>query len=208
MHDQGTGCVMPLEEFGIEEEPTIAQCLAAGADLLAFSTDKLFSGPQGGFLIGRKDLVARAASHPVARAVRPDKLGLAALAATLQAWKTGAWRAFPIYRAAAASIEELESRGRRILERTAARGGAVATLVPSLAAFGGGTSPERVFPSRALAIQSPTLSADALAGRLRAGSPAVVPRVEREQVLLDLRSIAPDEDGIVAAALEALAQMR
>ena len=95
IHDQGTGCVVPLDEFGIPDEPTVAQCLAAGADLVTFSGDKLFSGPQAGFLVGKRDLVARAAAHPVARAVRPDKLALAALAATLAGWKTGSLAVVP-----------------------------------------------------------------------------------------------------------------
>ena len=202
LHDQGTGSVVPLDEFGIADEPTVAQCLAEGADLVTFSTDKLFSGPQGGFLAGREDLVARAASHPVARAVRPDKMALAALSATLKDWKTGAWRGFPIYRSAAASVPLLEERGRRILETAAIGGSALAARIAhSMAAFGGGTSPEKLFPSCALTLSHQTLSAEGLAERLRGGSPPIVSRVERDQVFLDLRSIAPEEDGLVASAL-------
>jgi L-seryl-tRNA(Ser) seleniumtransferase len=208
IHDQGTGCVVPLDEFGVPDEATVAQCLADGADLVSFSGDKLFSGPQAGFLVGRGDLVARAAAHPVARAVRPDKLALAALAATLGAWKTGAWREFPIYEAAAAPVEELEARGRRLLEGLPPSGPLTGALAPSLAAFGGGTSPEKLFPSRALALESAAQSADALLALLRAGSPPVVGRVERDRVLLDLRSILPAEDALVAAALAGVAGAR
>src|SRR5262249_58400566 len=96
-HDQGPGAVVPLDAFGVPDEPTVAECLAAGADLVTFSADKLLSGPQAGLIVGRAELVARAAAHPIARAVRPDKLTLAALAATLADWKTGAWRDFPVY---------------------------------------------------------------------------------------------------------------
>ncbi len=206
LHDQGTGCVVALDEFGVPGEPTVAECLAAGADLVTFSGDKLFSGPQAGFLAGREDLVRRAAAHPVARAVRPDKLTLAALAATLAAWKTGAWRGFPVYRAAAAPLSALEERGQRILDRALAGGGALSgAVVPSRAAFGGGTSPEKLFASRSLALSSTAASADTLASRLRSGRPPVVARVEEDRLLLDLRSIAPEEDGIVAAALSAAA---
>lgn len=205
VHDQGTGCVVPLDEFGVPDEPTVAQCLDFGADVVTFSGDKLFSGPQAGLLVGRQALVARAAAHPIARAVRPDKLALAALAATLQAWKTGAWRAFPIYRAASASFAELEGRGRDLAAQVPASGGLTLTVIDSLAAFGGGTSPEKLFPSRALAVEGRGLSADAVAARLRAGSPPIVPRVERDRVLLDLRSIAPGEDALVAEALRAVA---
>ena len=204
LHDQGTGCVVPLEEFGVAGEPTVAECLDAGADLVTFSGDKLFSGPQAGFLAGREDLVRRCAAHPVARAVRPDKLTLAALAATLAAWKTGAWRAFPVYRAAGAPVSQLVERGERILERAAtavARDGITGEVVVSRAAFGGGTSPEKLFESRALALSQAGASADALASRLRARQPPIVARVEDGRVLLDLRSIAPEEDDVVADAI-------
>ncbi len=202
LHDHGTGAVVPLDEFGVPDEPTVAQCLDAGADLVAFSADKLFSGPQAGFLAGSAELVARAAAHPVARAVRPDKLTLAALAATLADWKTGAWRQFPVYRAAGARLEELEQRGARI--RESAPEGLTARILPSLAAFGGGTSPEKLFPSRAIMLTHATLSAEDVAKRLRMERPPIVARIEGDRVLLDLRSIQPDEDALVAAAVAGL----
>ena len=201
IHDQGTGCIVALEEFGVAGEPTVAECFAAGADLVTFSGDKLFSGPQAGFLAGREDLVKRAAAHPVARAVRLDKLTLAGLAATLAAWKTGAWRSFPIYRAAAATLPELEERGRRILDASLAGGAWSAEVAASRTAFGGGTSPEKLFESRALSLRHATIPAGALATRLRKGKPPIVGRVEDGAVLLDLRSIAPEEDAVVAEAL-------
>jgi len=204
VHDQGTGCVVSLDQFGVAGEPTVAECLAGGADLVTFSGDKLLSGPQAGLLAGRADLVGRAAAHPIARAVRPEKLTLAALAATLRGWKTGAWTTFPVYRAAAAPADELERRGAAILDEA---GSAVAgEIVPSEATFGGGTSPEKLFASRAVAVSASGLTADEIAARLRAGDPPVVVRVERGRVLLDLRSILPDEDRTVARALASLAR--
>lgn len=206
LHDQGTGSVVPLDEFGVTGEATVSECVAAGADLVTFSGDKLFSGPQAGLVVGRAELVARLADHPVARVVRPDKLTLAALAATLAAWKTGRWRDFPIYRAAATPLDALEARADRIRSGAAADGGAALTLetVPSLAVFGGGTSPEKRFASRALAVTREGISADDLASRLRAGTPPVVGRVESGKVLLDLRSVLPDEDAILERALREL----
>lgn len=208
LHDQGTGAVTSLDEFGVPGEATVADCLGAGADLVTFSGDKLFAGPQAGLVVGRKDLVARLAEHPIARVVRPDKVTLAALGATIAAWKTGRWRDFPIYRAAAASAETLTARGERI--RSGAVSGAEATLsvevVAALAVFGGGTSPEKTFSSRALALSAPGMSADELASRLRAGSPPIVGRVENDRLLLDLRSVLPDEDPILERALKELAQ--
>ena len=203
LHDQGTGCVVSLDEFGVPGEATVSDCLASGADLVSFSGDKLLAGPQAGVIVGRGDLVARLAEHPIARVVRPDKLTVAALAATLSAWQTGRWRELPIYRAAAAPLDALESRGERI--RSAASDGAGGAglsidVVPSLALFGGGTSPEKRFASRALAVSHRETPADALVSALRAGTPPIVGRVEDGRVLLDLRSILPEEDPIVTRA--------
>ncbi len=203
LHDQGTGSVVDLAEFGVAGEPTVAGCLVEGATLVTFSGDKLLGGPQAGLVAGASDAVSRLAKHPVARVVRPDKLTLAALHATLAAWKTGRWRDLPIYRAAGARLEALEERGEAIRSRAAAPELDVA-VIASLALFGGGTSPEKRFPSRALALTHPRLSSDALARRLRLHEPPVAGRVEDDRVLLDLRSIAPEEDPIVAAALAAV----
>jgi L-seryl-tRNA(Ser) seleniumtransferase len=205
VHDQGTGCVVPLEEFGVAAEPTVASCLAAGADLVTFSADKLFAGPQAGFIAGRADLVARLAAHPVARVVRLDKLALAALAATIAAWKTGQWREFPVYRAAGQSLESLRRRGEAIREAARRRSpDLVLEIIASTAFFGGGTSPEKPFPSLALAISAPALAAEDLASRLRESDPPIVARIEEDRVLLDLRSVAPAEDATVELALSQL----
>lgn len=211
MHDQGTGCVVPLEELGVAGETTVAECLGWGADLVTFSTDKLFSGPQGGLIVGRQDLIATLASHPIARAVRPDKLSLAALTATMTDWSTERWRKFPIYRAAAESLEDLEARAATI--RTLAENGDGAAwlsleTVPSEAMFGGGTSPEKRFPSRALSVRQKGLSAEALAARLRVRPVPVLGRIENDRLLLDLRTILPGEEGTVAEALRSAAPDR
>lgn len=206
IHDQGTGAVVSLDPFGVTGEPTVSDCVAAGADLVTFSGDKLFSGPQAGFAVGRAALVARLAEHPVARVVRPDKLTLAALGATLAAWKTGRWRDFPVYRAAGAPLDLLEARGEKIRRSVGATAGSgiAVDVVASLALFGGGTSPEKTFPSRALAVARDGLSADELARRLRLGAPPVVGRVEAGKVLLDLRSVLPEEDAVIERALREL----
>ncbi len=173
---------------------------------MTFSGDKLLLGPQAGLLAGREDLVQRAAAHPIARAVRPDKLTLAALAATLAAWKTGAWRGFPVYRAAAATCASLEDRGARILGSALRPGGSLSGAVrPAQAAFGGGTSPEKLFESRAIVLTHATLSAEALSARLRESRPPIVARVEADRVWLDLRTIAPEEDPLVIPALASAA---
>ena len=203
LHDQGTGCVVDLAQFGVAGEPTVSDCLESGADLVTFSGDKLLGGPQAGLVVGRRETVAVLARHPVARVVRPDKLTLAALAATLSAWQTGAWRRMPVYAAAATSAEELERRGEAIRARL--HGDRLdVEIVETLALFGGGTSPEKRFDSRALAVARTGTSADSLAKELRENEVPVVGRVEDGRLLLDLRSIAPEEDLVVSAALERL----
>jgi L-seryl-tRNA(Ser) seleniumtransferase len=211
VHDQGTGSVVDLSEFGVPGETTVAESLRWGADVVTFSGDKLLGGPQAGIAAGRSAAIGTLAAHPVARVVRPDKLTLAALRATLLAWKTGAWRAMPLYRAAAEPIEELERRGEAIRTRTRSRSGSRAAgsglaieIVESLALFGGGTSPEKSFPSRALAVSSAEFDAPALAARLRSRELPVVARVESDRLFLDLRSILPEEDALVGDALAAL----
>jgi L-seryl-tRNA(Ser) seleniumtransferase len=205
VHDHGTGSIVPLDEFGVAGEATVASCLADGADVVTFSADKLFAGPQAGFIAGRADILGRLAAHPVARVVRPDKLTLAALAATIAAWKTGKWRELPIYRAAGQSLERLEERGEKIRDAVRGRASAMALeIVAASAFFGGGTSPEKPFSSRALAVSFPPNSAEELAARLRGGIPPIVARIEDGRLLLDLRSIAPDED---AEVIEALARL-
>ena len=209
LHDQGTGCIVPLEEFGVPGEPTVSSCLADGADLVTFSGDKLFAGPQAGFLVGRGELVERAAAHPVARVVRPDKLTLAALAATLADWKTGHWRELPIYRAAAASLASLEARGQSIRDSVGREEKTLSIEVAACHAFfGGGTSPEKPFASRALRVSHRKLDASTLARRLRQREDPIVGRVEDDSLWLDLRSIAPEEDCAVADALVQIAAVR
>ncbi|MFN2387932.1 MAG: L-seryl-tRNA(Sec) selenium transferase [Thermoanaerobaculia bacterium] len=211
LHDQGTGCVVPLDEFGVTGETTVSECLAWGADLVTFSTDKLFSGPQGGLIVGRPDLVAALASHPIARAVRPGKLSLAPLATTLMAWSTGRWRELPIYRAAAESLENLEARAERIRELVEpgdGPSGLAVETVASEAMFGGGTSPEKRLPSRALSVRREGLSADGLAARLRAHPVPVLGRIENGRFLLDLRTILPGQEKTVAQAVRSAATDR
>ena len=141
--------------------------------------DKLFSGPQAGFLAGSAELVARAAAHPVARAVRPDKLTLAALAATLAAWKTGAWRQFPVYRAAGAPPRRARASAARAIRDARARGGSTVRVVPSLARVRRRHEPGEALPvARARAHARDPLGRRLSPPRLRSATPPVVARVE------------------------------
>jgi L-seryl-tRNA(Ser) seleniumtransferase len=224
--DVGSGALLPTEAYGLTHEPMPQESIAAGADLVLFSGDKLLGGPQAGIIAGRADLIALLRRHPLARALRVDKLTYAALEATLLAYVRGeAPRDVPVWVMISADPAALEARARRWAATLAAAGLPVA-VVPGRSAVGGGTLPGETLPTWLLAIgermegavvapadpdggedgeprADAGPSAAALARRLRAGSPAVVARVERDLVLCDSRTVLPDEDAALLGALQA-----
>ena len=196
--DLGSGALLDTAAFGLAHEPMPSERLADGADLVTFSGDKLVGGPQAGFIVGRADLVARLRKDPLARAMRPDKVVLAAVAATLALYRAGvATRDVPVWRQISSSVEGLASRAAAIVE-AAGTGASVAAVE---ATIGGGSLPGEVLPSRAVCLAA--ARPDRLLARLRAGTPAVVGRVERGAVLLDLRSVEPADDAALSAAIGA-----
>jgi L-seryl-tRNA(Ser) seleniumtransferase len=198
--DAGAGAPHRFEEPGLRDEPVPADALDAGADLVCFSGDKVLGGPQAGILLGRADLVGRAAKNPLARALRPDKLVLGALAATLDLHLSGRSGEVPFFRMLGVSLGSLRVRAERLAAQ-ARTAGFEAEAVESTAVAGGGAGAESTLPSAAVALRRPGLSADALAAALRAGALPVVARIEDGRVLLDLRSVAEDEDAELGAAL-------
>ena len=187
--DLGSGAVEP-----IADEPLVAESVAAGA-VACFSADKLLGGPQAGVLAGPADAVERCRRHPLARAMRLDKMQLAALEATLRLRRDSGPLSIPAAAMAAAGEEEL----RRRAERMAAAIGAAATVERGAAAVGGGTVPTLELPGPVCTIDPGPDGADRLAGRLRAGEPAVVARIAAGRVILDPRTLG-DEDAEIAAA--------
>ena len=185
--------------FGLAHEPTPAERLADGADLVTFSGDKLVGGPQAGFVVGRADIVAKLRRDPLARAMRPDKTMLAAVAATLALYRAGvAVREVPVWRQIAVAVDALEARARVIA--TSVEG---VHVVETEATVGGGSLPGETLPSRAVALPG---RATTMLARLRSGSPAVVGRIERDAVIVDLRSIdAADDEALIAAIRAAIA---
>jgi L-seryl-tRNA(Ser) seleniumtransferase len=201
--DLGSGALLDTAAFGLAHEPTPGERLADGADLVTFSGDKLVGGPQAGFIVGRADLVGKLRKDPLARAMRPDKVILAAVAATLALYRAGvATREIPVWRQIAAPVGELDARAARVVGLVAG-----ARVAEVRATVGGGSLPGETLPSRAVAIDG--ASPDRLLARLRAGTPAVVGRIEDGVVLLDLRTVDPADDEALAAALaDALARGR
>ncbi len=195
IEDLGSGALVDLAEYGAEHERTVQDALADGVGLVTFSCDKLLGGPQAGVIAGRANLIARLRNNPLLRALRVDKMTLAALAATLKVYREGSARErIPIYRMLAAGIDELRRRADAYL--VAVPG---AATIESVAYIGGGALPQARVPSIAVAIA--TGKPDLLAARLRHGTPPIVARIDDGRVLLDLRTIAPSEDDVVIAAL-------
>ena len=200
--DLGSGAFLPTEQFGLVHEPTPRERLADGADLVTFSGDKLVGGPQAGFVVGRATLVARIRKDPLARAMRPDKVTLAAVAATLALYRAGlALERIPVWRMIAAPVDELRARASAMVAELARSD--VAT-VDAAATVGGGSLPGETLPSVALAIDD--ANPDRLLQRLRTGSPIVVGRIEQGRVLLDLRTVAPPDDAALVGALRRCAR--
>ncbi len=204
LHDLGSGALLDTAGYGLGHEPMPQESLAAGADLVFFSGDKLLGGPQAGLVAGRAALVARLKAHPLARALRADKLTLAALHETLLHYVRGEARErVPVWRMISASREELDLRASALALRIRAAGLAV-DVVDVLSALGGGSRPAEGLPSRAVSIGTSAAGGpDELARRLRAGSPAVMGRIEGDRLLLDLRTVPPERDADLAGAVVA-----
>ncbi len=197
LDDLGSGCLLDTQRYGLSPEPTVQDSLANGADLALFSGDKLLGGPQAGIIIGRAEIVAKIGSHPLARAVRPDKTTIAGLAATLRHYLLGeAETQIPVWRMIATPVDTLGQRARTW--RDAIGTGAV---IDARSMVGGGSLPGESLPTRALAL---TLSGGAsrLADRLRTGKLAIVARVEDDSLLLDPRTVDPSEDEAVIGGLQ------
>lgn len=201
LHDLGSGALLDTGQFGIGREPMPQESLAVGAGLVFFSGDKLLGGPQAGIVAGKAELVAKLAAHPLARALRADKLTLAALHETLLHYVRGeAMERVPVWRMIAASREELDLRATELARKI----GPAADVVDAFSALGGGSRPTDGLPSRVVLINPASAGGpDEAARRLRTGDPPVVGRIEGDRLLLDLRAVPPERDADLAAAVAA-----
>lgn len=190
--DIGSGCLLDTAAFGLGSEPTVQDSIAAGVDLVFFSGDKLLGGPQAGIIAGKQTLVAKLKKHPLARAVRIDKIRLAALSATLIHYLKGnAPAQIPIWRMIAAPLLEIEKRA----ETWARQIGHLAATIPGESTVGGGSLPGSTLPTCLVTIRMPRgVRIQDISQRLRLQPVPVIGRMERNTLILDPRSVLPEQD--------------
>ena len=211
VNDLGSGTLIDLARYGLAHEPTVKEAVAAGADLVTFSGDKLLGGPQAGFIVGRKDLIARIKSNPMKRALRIDKVRLAALEATLRLYRDPDRVAerLPTLRLLARPKKEIEAAARRLLPVIAAKigNGFDVAIAACASQIGSGALPMETVPSAGLAIR-PRLAKrggrqlTSLSMALRNLAVPVVGRIENGALILDLRCL--DDEGAFVANLATL----
>jgi len=204
--DLGSGCVADLSASGVSE-PVARVSFEAGVDVVSFSGDKLLGGPQAGIIAGKRDLVERIRRNPLFRALRVDKLTIAALEITLNAYLRGALDEIPALRMLRAPAEDIAGRAERLADelRVSLAGKVEIETRPGFSVIGGGSTPDQQLPTQLISIFSPRYSSATLEERLRkrASGPAVIARIENERLILDLRTIFPDEHAALAAAIVA-----
>ncbi|MHB8631688.1 MAG: L-seryl-tRNA(Sec) selenium transferase [Candidatus Limnocylindria bacterium] len=199
IHDLGSGTLLDTAPFGLGREETVQEAVRDGADVVTFSGDKLLGGPQAGIAAGRADAIAKLRVHPLMRALRPDKLTIAALVATIAAYRDGtALETVPVWRLIAETPAKLARRARALAARLEAAGIA-ASVIETTSTVGGGSLPEETQPSRGAALSA--IPAARAIGALRRAEPPVIARIVDDRVVLDLRSVLPEQDDDLASAV-------
>ena len=206
MDDLGSGAFIDLSPFGVADEPDVQSSVKAGADVITFSGDKLLGGPQAGLIVGKKDVVGRIRKHPLFRALRVDKLKLTALEATLKLYldHDKLFQELPTLRMISMSLDECEKRALTLAAKLKGIPGLALEIRDDSSEFGGGSVPTQQIPTKVVALQPSTMSLETLASRLRAGTPCIFCRVQRERVLLDVRTLQAGEDDEIAASLRVI----
>ena len=207
--DLGSGCLIDLAPYGVKDEPVVAASLRAGIDVVTFSGDKMLGGPQAGIIAGSQAIIERLRRNPLTRALRVDKLTYAALEATLRLYERGvAHERVPVIRALAATLDELRARAAHFCESVmqATDGRMRMAVEDGDSVIGGGAAPEVRLPTALVALAAEGLSAAIVTERLRAHAIPIIARTERDRVLIDLRTVAADEEAIILDALAGIAQ--
>ena len=207
LEDLGSGSLIDLAQVGIESEPGVLESLRSGVDVVTYSGDKLLGGPQAGLISGREQLVKKMRSNSLFRALRVDKLTYAALEATLIAYLKRDYKTVPALRMMHTLKSEITRRAEALLMMLEARGEEtrptrlLADLIDGSSLVGGGSAPSSTLPTTVIALTCDGLSANELAARLRASDPPVIARVEEGRVLLDLRTVFPEQDKVLTQVL-------
>jgi L-seryl-tRNA(Ser) seleniumtransferase len=207
LEDLGSGALIDLASFGLPSEPTVCDSLRAGVDVVTYSGDKLLGGPQAGMLSGRREHIARIRSNPMFRALRVDKLIYASLEATLLAYIKRDHEAIPALRMMRLGAADIAKRAENFAASLRQRTSTIrAELVPGESVIGGGAAPGSNLPTHLIALTSEAFSADQFATRLRQNDPPIITRVEDGRVLIDLRTVFPEQEAVMLAALENIAK--
>jgi L-seryl-tRNA(Ser) seleniumtransferase len=201
--DAGSGVLRDLSAYEVNDEPVISESIRAGADVVSFSGDKLLGGPQAGLIVGRRQVIDRLRKHSLYRALRADKLGLAALEATLESHRRGSLGEIPTLAMLALTAEAIEERALKLVARLK-QTTVTATIVPGESAIGGGSGPNVHPPTALIALKHQRLSADEIEAKLRLSSPPVIARIADGMTILDLRTLAEDDEPELLTAIEAL----
>lgn len=207
--DLGSGCLIDLSSYGVNGEPVVAESLSAGISVVSFSGDKMLGGPQAGIIAGSREIVDRVRTNPLMRAMRVDKMTYAAMEATLRLYDRGdAASEVPVVRAIACTREEIRERAARLCEGIArlANGQLKTSLDEGGSVIGGGSAPEVTLPTVLVALQGDSLSAEEIEDRLRSYKVPIITRTERDRVMIDLRTVAEGDEGIMLDAIATLAQ--
>jgi L-seryl-tRNA(Ser) seleniumtransferase len=205
--DAGSGALRDLSDFGLGDEPIVSESLTAGADVVSFSGDKLLGATQAGLIVGRREIIDRLRKHSLYRALRTDKLCLAALEATLDAHRRGATDEIPALRMLALKSDVIEKRARNFIETLAGgteHGSIEATVIAGESAVGGGSGPNTHPQTALIALKHQTLNAHDIERKLRLFSPPVIVRIAEGLVLLDLRTVDEQDELVLLEALSSL----
>ena len=204
IEDLGSGCLVDLNQFGIHDEPTVLDSLRAGVDVVSISGDKLLGGPQAGIILGKKKYMDVLKKHPLTRAMRVDKMTLAALEATLRSYEADkAFEEIPTIAMLAVTQDQLKAKAEKLCGALQAAG-CNAQVIPTEGQVGGGSVPTQMLKSFAVAMEPKTGSVDEMEEKLRLGMPPIIGRINHDRYLLDVRTLKDtDFEEIVAAAVEA-----
>ncbi len=204
MDDLGSGAFVDLSPFGVTDEPTVQSSVKAGADVITFSGDKLLGGPQAGLIVGRKESVSRIRKNPLFRALRVDKLALTALEATLKLYldKERLFRELPTLRMISMTLDECERRALSLAAKLKGLPGITVDVWDDASEFGGGSVPTQQIPTKVVALRPVPISLEALSVKLRLGTPCIFARIQRERVLLDVRTLQDGEEDEISASLQ------